>query len=433
MQHLIRIWIDRKLEIFIFLFFAMLYSIIVLKTQSSALIGDENRYIAHAKSILGGSWTPEDDAMWLWNGPGYPMLISGFMLIFNDFITPVRLLNAILLAASIVLFYRTALLNNRKKSAFLFSTLFAFYVLIWKSLPYLLTEILTIFLLCLLMYQFANFKNTLQKWLLAGLTIGFLCMVKFVFGYIILLILGISAVYYYFSRKDSARFIRNSFLAGFIFCTPWLTYTYALTGKFLYWGASGGTTIYWMSNPTPHEYGEWMNFAFNSSLGVKGAEEGYIASHGAEIKRITQNFRRVERDDEFKRVALANIKKHPKKYLQNLWCNVGRYFFNYPFSYYPQQPSTLINVFLNGPILGMILVLLIPSFRRFKILPPHLQLGLVLFLIYSGVSILVSSYIRMFYVFIPILFLWFAYMFDKVKFQFSDNNNISKKQENSIG
>jgi 4-amino-4-deoxy-L-arabinose transferase-like glycosyltransferase len=421
MQHLIRMWMERRLEIFIFLFFAMLYSIIVLKTQSSALIGDENRYIAHAKCILEGRWTPEDDAMWLWNGPGYPMLISGFMLIFRDFITPIRLFNAVLLAASIVLFYRTALLGNRKKSAFLFTSLFAFYVLIWKSLPYLLTEILTIFLLCLLMYQLANFKNTLQKWLWAGLTIGFLCMVKFVFGYIILLVLGISAVYYYLIRNDSARFIRNSFLVGFIFCIPWLSYTYSLTGKFLYWGASGGTTIYWMSNPTPHEYGEWMNFAFNSSLGVKGAEQGYIASHGPEIKRITHNFRRVERDDEFKRVALANIKKHPKKYLQNVWCNIGRYFFNYPFSYYPQQPSTLINVFINGPILGMILVLLIPSFRRFRKLPPHLQLGLVLFLIYSGVSILVSSYIRMFYVFIPILFLWFAFMLDKLKFHFSED------------
>ena len=421
---------ERKFEAFVFLLFAGVYSIIVLKTQSSVLIGDENRYIAHAKCILEGSWTPEDDAMWLWNGPGYPMLISGFMLIFNDFITPVRLLNALLLAASIVLFYRTVLLGNRRKSALIFTALFGFYVLIWKSLPYLLTEILTIFLLCLLMHQLANFKNTLQKWLLAGLTIGFLCMVKFVFGYIILLILGVSAVYYYFSRNDSARFIRNSFLMGFVFCTPWLTYTYDLTGKILYWGASGGTTIYWMSNPTPHEYGEWMNFAFNSSLGVKGAKEGYIASHGAEIKRITQNFKRVQRDEEFKRVAFENITKNPKKYLQNLWCNIGRYFFNYPFSYYPQQPSTLINVFINGPILGMILLLLIPSFRRFKILPPHLQLGLVLFLIYSGVSILVSSYIRMFYVFIPILFLWFAYMLDKVKFQFSDNANISRKAEN---
>ena len=250
-------------------------------------------------------------------------------------------------------------------------------------------------------------------------------MVKFVFGYIILLILGISAVYYYFSRKDSARFIRNSFLMGFVFCTPWLTYTYALTGKFLYWGASGGTTIYWMSNPTPHEYGEWMNFAFNSSLGVKGAEEGYLASHGAEIKRITQNFRRVERDTEFKRVAIENIKKHPKKYLQNVWCNVGRYFFNYPFSYYPQQPSTLVNVFINGPILGLLLLLLIPSFRRFNELPAHIQLGLILFIIYTGVSILVSSYIRMFYVFIPILFLWFAFMLDKVKFQWPSTSTFS--------
>lgn len=423
MEHFIQILRGRKYELIIFLFFTTLYSVIVLKTQSNILIGDENRYIAHAKCILDGRWTPEDDAMWLWNGPGYPLILSGFMLLFDDIVAPARLFNALLLASALVLFYRTVALGNKKIIANIFTALFAFYVLIWKSLPYLLTEILTIFLLCLLMYQLASIKNSYQKWLKAGLTIGFLCMVKFVFGYIILLIVGISALYYHFTKLETAKFIRNSFLMGFAFCIPWLIYTYRLTGKFLYWGASGGTTIYWMSNPTPHEYGEWMNFAFNSSLGVKGAQEGYIASHGTEIKRITQNFKRVQRDDEFKRVAIENITKNPKKYLQNLWCNVGRYFFNYPFSYYPQQPSTLINVFINGPILGLIILLLIPSFRRFKLIPPHIQLGLVLFLIYSGVSILVSSYIRMFYVFIPCLFLWFAYMLDKINFNFATNHN----------
>ena len=433
MKKFILLLSERRFEVFIFFLLAALYSVIVIKTQSSILIGDENRYIAHAKAILNGKWTPEDNEMWLWNGPGYPTILAFFMLLFSDIITPVRLLNAFLLSGAIILFYRTALNGSSHKAALVFSGFFAFYILIWKSLPYLLTEILTIFLLTLLMYQLANFKNSIQNWIKAGLTIGFLCMVKFVFGYIILLIILFSGFYYYFKRGEQFRFIRNSFIIGFVFCTPWLGYTYALTGKFLYWGASGGTTIYWMSNPTPHEYGEWMDLSFESALGVKGAKEGYIASHGAEIHRIRQNFTRVERDNEFKRIALDNIKKHPKKYLQNVWCNVGRYFFNYPFSYYPQQPSTLINVFINGPILGLILLLLIPSFRRFNVLPAHIQLGLVLFLIYSGVSILVSSYIRMFYVFIPCLFLWFSYMLDKITFHFNANHNFNLNNDKPLG
>jgi 4-amino-4-deoxy-L-arabinose transferase-like glycosyltransferase len=420
----------RRFEVLIFFLLAALYSTIVIKTQSSILIGDENRYVAHAEAILNGIWTPDDNDMWLWNGPGYPTIIAFFMLIFSDIITPVRLLNAFLLSGAILLFYRTALKGNSIRTAFVFSVFFAFYILIWKSLPYLLTEILSIFLLTLLMYQLANFKNTMYNWIKAGFTIGFLCMVKFVFGYIIILIVLFSSLYYLIKRTEQSRFIRNSFIVGFVFCTPWLGFTYSLTGKFLYWGASSGTSIYWMSNPTPHEYGEWMNFAFSSALGVEGAKEGYIASHGAEIKRITQNFTRVERDDEFKRVALDNIKKNPTKYLQNVWCNVGRFFFNYPYSYYPQQPSTLINVFINGPILGLILLLLIPSFRRFTILPAHIQLGLVLFLIYTGVSILVSSYIRMFYVFIPCLFLWFSYMLDKITFHFNANQNFISNNDN---
>lgn len=44
-----------------------------------------------------------------------------------------------------------------------------------------------------------------------------------------------------------------------LICSPYLVYTYALTGKIFYWGNSGGLSLYWMSSPHPQEFGDWHN------------------------------------------------------------------------------------------------------------------------------------------------------------------------------
>jgi len=130
-----------------------------------------------------------------------------------------------------------------------------------------------------------------------------------------------------------------------------------------------------MSSPSPNELEEYIDFSFESALGAPNAKIGFQKSQGEEINRIINYFKYEKRDDEFKRVAIKNIKEHPTSFLKNVWCNMGRFFFNYPYSYYPQQPSTLINILINGPIVGFMILLSIYAILFFRRYPISIYLG----------------------------------------------------------
>jgi 4-amino-4-deoxy-L-arabinose transferase-like glycosyltransferase len=399
----------------LFIFCLALYSSIILNFQDFHLIGDENRYIKHAQCISEGIFTPPDRDMWLWNGPGYPIVILPFVKLLKNPITSIRLLNALLLSLSTVIFYFTLLKVNSKKTSIIATLAFAGYILIWKSLPLIMTEILTIFLLVSIIYLIVDKKYSRNRVLLLAFLLSYCCMVKIVFGYIFFSIGLLLLIFEFFKRNvQSIKFLRKSFLISLLFCLPWLTYTYNKSGKLFYWGASGWLNLYWMSNPSPKELGEYMDFSFESALGVPGAKIGFQKSHGEEINRIINNFKYEKRDDEFKRVAFKNIKENPTAFIKNTWCNIGRFFFNYPYSYYPQQPSTLINIFINGPVIGFILLLLIHALFYFRRYPIELLIVIILSLFYMFINFPLSTHIRMFYVIIPLLFFWFAYVFDRI-------------------
>lgn len=410
----IRTFLLKHFSLLLFLGSLLVYTAVILLFQDSSLIGDEKRYMYHAQCIARGVFTPENKLMWLWNGPGYPLVILPFMLIFSDPVIPIRLLNALFLSAALILFYKSLLRFVPRKMAIYTVLAFACYVLIWKSLLFVLTEILTILLFTVLFYLIPVRNYSFKRVLAVGFFFGFLCMVKVVFGYVLTGSLIILTVYYFFNRLPYVRFVRNSLLTGLIFCIPWLGYTWSVSGKFFFWAASGTASLYWMSNPVPHEYGNWIDSSFESALGVPGATEGYTKSHGEEVKRINA-LDKIERHDEYKRIAIENIRNHPRKFLLNIWSNAGRFFFNYPFDYYPQQPSTLINVFINGPLLGLMLFFAVPTFRNFKRLPFQIRFFLLFFTLYTGLSFLLSAYIRMFYIFIPVIFSWLAFMIHSTK------------------
>jgi hypothetical protein len=396
----------------------IVYSFIVLVFQDFHLIGDENRYIRHAQCIAKGIFTPPDNDMWLWNGPGYPLLILPIIQLFDNYITPIRLLNVILLSVSLVVFYKTLLKINTIRTSIIATIAFACYILIWKSLPLIMTEIATIFFLVLILFFVVDNNKSWKRVFLLAFLLSFLCMIKIVFGYIFCLMCLLILGYEYFNKNnETLKFLRKSLLLCLLFCTPWLTYTYIKSGKIFYWGASGGLNLYWMSNPSPNELGEYMDFSFESALGVPNAKIGFQKSHGEEINRIINNFKYEKRDDEFKRVAIKNIKEHPTSFLKNVWCNMGRFFFNYPYSYYPQQPSTLINILINGPIVGFIIFLSIHAILFFRRYPISIQFTLVTIAFYLFINFPLSSLIRMFYVIIPFLFFWFAFVFDRINFK----------------
>ena len=101
------------------------------------------------------------------------------------------------------------------------------------------------------------------------------------------------------------------------------------------------------------------------------------------------------------------------KYLQNCVYNVGRLVFHYPFSQAVQRPKVLLVFPANGIILTLMLFCLIPTFINWRKLNYGVRYMLLFTFLYLGASTMVTAYVRMFTVIVPILFFWFAMIFDK--------------------
>lgn len=76
----------------------------------------------------------------------------------------------------------------------------------------------------------------------AGVALGALTLVRLEYGWVLVAVLAIAAVWWTGSRKCAvARRLAAIAAVGLAVCLPWLGYTYSLTGKPLYWGATRAT------------------------------------------------------------------------------------------------------------------------------------------------------------------------------------------------
>ena len=78
---------------------------------------------------------------------------------------------------------------------------------------------------------------------------------KVFFGYVLLSGLLLYLFLYKWQKKSDFKKTFLVFLFSLIFCLPYLSYTYFLTGKIFYWGNSGGIGLYAMSSPYEDELG----------------------------------------------------------------------------------------------------------------------------------------------------------------------------------
>ena len=123
---------------------------------------------------------------------------------------------------------------------------------------------------------------------------------------------------------------------SFIFCLPWLFYTYSLTNIPFYWADSGSNTFYTMSTPYSGEYGDWKS---NADLSLVPERKQFIDR----ISKLSV----AEMDKEYQREALRNIKNHPLKYMYNWSANIGRLIFSYPFTNAKQTMKTYFTILPN--------------------------------------------------------------------------------------
>mgnify|MGYP007014082111 CR=1 FL=1 len=387
-----------------------IYIIICLLKQQDILIGDEDDYLLYADNLLKGFYADNShEYSFLWNGPGYPILLSAFRL-FELPIVFAKLFNTVLIYFGIIVINATLkqLIGNRK-AFFISLAIGLYYPFLSRSIPYLLTEALSFFLISLFTYSVFSFlikKSKKHLWI-SSITLGYLVLTKIIFAYVIYgsLLIVIPFMIYKKTKEDAKKF---SFilLFGFCFTIPYLIYTYNLTDKVLYYGNSGGMSLYWMSTPYENESGDWHSFVtLHEKPEIYKNHKNYINS----IKYLEP----VKKDIELKNKAFENILNYKGKFFKNWLANIGRLFFGYPHDIQTINYKFYIYLIPNIVIFLVLIISLYIFIVRFKTLNSSLYLLFIFLLVYFvGLSFL-SSYLRFSHITLPIIAVCSTHAFQK--------------------
>lgn len=388
--------------------FLVLYLVLVVLKHSEQLVGDEGRYWSYAGELLKGGFALDGNDF-LWSGPGYPLFVAVFRFLDAPLLLP-KLFNALFLYLGLVLIYKTLSLyiTKQKKAFFLTAILGLYYPSFMQALPSLLTEALAFLCVCAVAYfTCKGLKENKLKWLvLAGLSIGYLALVKVIFGYVMLL-LGILFLAAFLFHKTKSKVIPFGKIIAFsfLFVSPYLLYTYSLTGKVFYWGNSGGMSLYWISSPYENDLGDWHSFNFKNHPQLGANHEAFVQS----IDVLSP----VERDEALKTKAIENITNNKKKFLNNWIANISRLFFSYPLSYLKPSTGMLYYLIPNMFLIVISCFSLFLSLIKIRSIPYEISFLLLFALVYlAGVSLL-SSYARFLFPVVPLLLVWNAFVINK--------------------
>jgi len=387
--------------------FLIFYIIVCIAFSQDELVADEGTYLLFANNLLNGFYSPPAPDIHLWSGPGYPLLLSPFVLVKLPPIA-LRLINALLLYSSLVISYKSFIEYSSRKTSLIFTIFLGLYFPIYNSLIIIMTETLAWFLISLICYLFIkNFKQKPISWkyiILSSLTIAYLAMTKIIFGYVILAALFASIFFFlmpgFFS---SARKFSLIVFISFIFCLPYLIYTYSLTNKVFYWSNAGSLSLYTMSTPYENELGEWNH---EETLLVNPNHTVFIDS----IRQLNA----LEKDEAYKKQAIDNITNNPKKFFVNWIANIGRLMFSYPKANEKQTIATYFWIIPNMFVIVFISLASLIAIRRYQQIPEELIYILIFILIYLIGSSMLSGYSRMFYITIPFWFLFIVFVYSNM-------------------
>ena len=418
--------------------FLLVYIAYVLIVRKPDLWGDEIRHFDQAAEFATGHFIKPGDPVEIRNGPGYPLWITVCMLLHIPLMF-LKLLNAVITYLSVVLLFKASRYHTSFRLSLLIGVFWGCYFHNLDFMPYLYSENAAVFLSSLLLFLVVKSMNTpVRTWknkyvYLAGLTFAYLALTKVIFGYVILCLLLLNILLWIINRKASSfkNAIAISLVALFL-CIPYLSLTYAHTGKVFYWATSGGNNLYWMGTPYKYEYGNWYSattFELDSTFdkadrgrkvdlteravdNIPGMIDSLRAHHEAAYRDIYR-FKGVERDEMFSKYFLENVKKHPKKFLLNCFSNAGRMLVNLPFSYSLQKPGNLVRIPLNAIIVLFSLLCLLPTLLNWRRIPYEARYFLFFCALYFGGSLLGSAEIRMFSVIVPPILFWIGIVLEK--------------------
>lgn len=396
--------------------FLLFFILIALCLYHDTIDNDGLGYLLFAHNLLHGFYSPPAPDINLWWGPGYPIILVPFVGLRLPLIC-ITLMNAVFLYLSIVFLFKAMLYFLEFRKALLFSLFWAFCYSSYHFLTLILTESFTIFLVSVFILSLVRtFNGQINKFLyLSGFVLGYIALTKVIFGYVILILLIWNVLLLIKNRKENAY--KRSILillVAFITVTPYLLYTYHITGRFFYWGNSGGMSLYWMSNPNEKEYGTWHNENLNPvikdiDIVITGAL--LKLNHQKDIDEV-RKYKGVQKDDAYKRIAIQNIKNHPVKYFKNIVANISNLLFDFPQTYAYQHP--IIKIWYFSILYTLMLISFVLTILNWGKITFSIRFIVVFVFVYLCGSSLVSGANRQFIIMVPALLLWIAYILDKL-------------------
>ena len=219
-------------------------------------VADEGRYVQFADSLRQGGYALADDD-YLCNGPGYPLVLAGW----SEARLPLkwaRFGNIGFLFATVVFFAHFMALYVPRRWALGTAWLLGLYVPLYRSLGLLMTESLAMCMVCGLFFAagLALRTGSRKAILCAGLFFAWLALTKVFFGWVLLggLVFYVPAS---FLVREPGPFRRMAaiYLIGLLAASPYLVYTYHVSGKIFYWSSAGGRQLYLLSTPYDEELG----------------------------------------------------------------------------------------------------------------------------------------------------------------------------------
>ncbi len=388
----------------------LIYLLVGILFIKNNLYNDESRYWKFATNITHGFYTSTDNID-LTNGPGYPLIILPFVYLNSPPAIP-KYLNILMVFFAIVFFYKTLKLYLNEKLSLKFTLILGLYIPIYLFISKLETEALTYFLLSSILYQFCYIQNrakyNIRRILWLSFTICFLAMTKIFFGFVIAFSLLSFIILYLINRDNTYKVSIQIFTLALIFCLPYLVYTYTLTGKIFYWSTNGGDTLYSSVSPYPNEYGDYIigPDIFDTTTTISKNHYKFVNP----IKDLSQ----FKRDQIYKAKAIKILKAHPFKYFSNWLNNLGRLFFNYPYSYTQQKPTTFFYMIPNSFVCVCSILLIYPFWLNRKKIPREIKIMLLFVGIYLGGTSLIDAESRHFVVVVPIIMFGIFYILSKI-------------------
>ncbi|HUS72858.1 MAG TPA: glycosyltransferase family 39 protein [Sedimentisphaerales bacterium] len=379
--------------------FLLYFAIFLLTAEDSLDYGDEPRYAKYAENLTKGFYAPTD-TLFLWNGPGYPLLLTPYAF----FGVPwywAKMLNPVFMFLAVCFIYSSIRNYMSEKTALFFSYLFGLYPPFYAELWFLLTEpfvLMLVSLFALLIIKWFG-SGKYRYMLLAAVICALTILTKVFVAYVATSMLLFSLILWKWS--SICRRSIPVYAVSLLLCTPYLLYTYSVTGKIFYWANSGGQVLYWLYNPHPEEFGDWK-----SSVAVMTQAE--LAHHKPLFNKLAElNF--VQQDELLKKIAVRNIINNPGKMFLNWVSNLGRLWLNLPYSYKYQHPRQLVYLVPNSLLLAATLLCLYPLIRFCRQLPTPITHALGLSVVFLLGHSLVYANARYLCTIVPFIFIIIAY------------------------